>query len=438
MTTFEEAMLTVGAPEPTISAWKLLDDPDAPRTAWSISKTLALELAEHLERTTPKRILEIGSGFSTAILAAYAARHHGVQVVSLEHSKRYEERTRRGLRKLKLEHLVDLKLANLREHMFINGERYLWYDLRAAGVDGRFDFVFVDGPPKRQGRWGALFGLADYLATHWEMWVDDGRRQHEQKCIKLWKQHIQFSYRLENIDGKGLWILRDSSRPDQGRPEPEPWPGGLGIGILADGDPTWRERARTLIDQRLLDDCFVAAATEDAALRQDDAWVDKHVIRDGQSHERLAIRVLQTVALQRGVEYVLYLDDDWGSRTLDKTWLSRALRYLREHAEVDQVYLSHRMAGERRVNPEIDGMGFVERAGPPIGGEPSLIRAQALVNGGLRLRRIRRARPRAVQLSPGVFFPNRPPGRRHSVRPVTRPGDAPRARWRSRSRTGTR
>jgi hypothetical protein len=167
------------------------------------------------------------------------------------------------------------------------------------------------------------------------------------------------------------------------------------------------------IDQRLLDDCFVVAATEDAALRQDDAWVDKHVVRDGQSHERLAIRVLQTVALQRGVEYVLYLDDDWGSRTLDKTWLSRALRYLREHAEVDQVYLSHRMAGERRVNPGLDDMGFVERAGPPIGGEPSLIRAQALVNGGLRLRRIRRARPRAVQISPGVFFPNQPPGRRH-------------------------
>jgi predicted O-methyltransferase YrrM len=237
MMTLEEAMLTVGAPEPTISAWKLLNDPDAPRTTWSISETLALELAEHLERTTPKRILEIGSGFSTAILAAYAARHDGVQVVSLEHSKRYEERTRRGLRKLKLEHTVDLRLANLREHVFDNGERHLWYDLRAAEVDGKFDFVFVDGPPKRQGRWGALFGLADYLATHWEMWVDDGRRQHEKKCIKLWKQHIQFSYRLENIDGKGLWILRDSGRPDQGRPEPEPWSGGLGIGILAQRRP---------------------------------------------------------------------------------------------------------------------------------------------------------------------------------------------------------
>jgi hypothetical protein len=85
----------------------------------------------------------------------------------------------------------------------------------------------------------------------------------------------------------------------------------------------------------------------------------------------------------------------------------------RSSIEVDQVYLSHRMAGERRVNPGLDDMGFVERAGPPIGGEPSLIRARALVNGGLRLRRIRRARPRAVQISPGVFFPNQPPGRRH-------------------------
>ena len=82
----EEARCSVGAPERVISIWELLEHQHTPKTRWLISNALALELAEHLERTRPERILEIGSGFSTVILAAYAARYEDVRVVSLEHS----------------------------------------------------------------------------------------------------------------------------------------------------------------------------------------------------------------------------------------------------------------------------------------------------------------------------------------------------------------
>ena len=401
----EEAVLTVGAPEPVTSSWELLEHPHTPKTKWSISKALALELAEHLEQTGAKRILEIGSGFSTVILAAYAARHEDVRVVSLEHSKRYEERTRQGLKRLGLaSDRVDLKLANLREHKFPNGERHLWYDLRNARVDEKFDFVFVDGPPKRQGRWGVFFGLADHLSPGWEMWVDDGLRQHEKKCIKLWKQHLQFTHEREDIDGKGLWTLRDSGQPAPA-PDERP-PGKLGIVIMANGDPGWRQRTTSWVDPRRLEESFVLAATEDDTREPDGSFVDARVPRTGRRERRLPERMLQSVARRPDVEFVLYLNDDWRSQAIKQPWLERALRYLQANPQVDQVYLRRRIdQDDRRVNPSVDGMGFVERATTPYGEEPCLIRASSLPLLGV-IKRARATESRAVQLSPGVFLEN--------------------------------
>lgn len=104
---------------------ELLADPRAPHSEWSISETLAIELAGYLERVRPKRILEIGSGFSTVVLAKYAARH-GAKVVSLEHEQRYHKRTTEGLAELALDGPVDLKLARLRPRQFGNHEPYQW------------------------------------------------------------------------------------------------------------------------------------------------------------------------------------------------------------------------------------------------------------------------------------------------------------------------
>jgi precorrin-6B methylase 2 len=425
----EEAMLSVKARERVISSWELLEHQHTPKTKWSISNALALELAEHLERTRPERILEIGSGFSTVILAAHAARYEDVRVVSLEHSKRYKEHTQRGLEKLGLTNeRVDLKLANLREHKFSERERFLWYDLRAAGIDETFDFVFVDGPPKTHGRWGVLFGLPDYLRSGWEMWVDDGLRQHEQKCLKLWKQQLEFSHVRCDIDGKGLLILRDGKHQDQARSEEQPgqanWAGKVGIGILANGDPSWRQRTQKHLDSRLLRESFVLAASDDASSDSTESFVDEHITRNGQPHKRLVGQVLQSVAQHPGVEYVLLLNDDWSSRTLEEKWLERALEILQKNLHIDQIYLRRRIdQNDRRVHPSADGMGFVERSGALLSQEPCLIRARSLLNGpsGQRraprergsstigrltrvTRRVRSGNSQAVQLSPGVFL----------------------------------
>jgi hypothetical protein len=433
-------VLTVTVPE-LISSWDLLDHPCTPKTSWSITKKLALELAEHLELTRPKRILETGSGFSTAILGAYAAKY-GAAVVTLEHLRQYERHTRRGLEQLGLAGSVDLRCAPLSKRSLAGGRDYVWYNLE---LDGSFDFVFVDGPPKAHGRWGVFLEIADHLRPGWEIWMDDGKRAHERKCVKLWKKHRSFSCDRHDIDGKGVYILRDGSC--QNNDQDERWSRKVGVGILANGDRTWWERTQKLVDPGILGKSHIAAATDASSPREVPFAVNRHINRSGGAIKRLARRTIRALpsrpsgppsnrligrllhlaAQPSRVEYVLYLNDDWVSQTLDGDWLPRSLEYLEANDEVDQILLRHRI-GPRATGTVAapHGMGFIQLGARRCRDEPSLIRARRRAGRGLRglLRRRRSWSPmttvlrlppklETVQLSPGVFVWNGDHGRRH-------------------------
>jgi precorrin-6B methylase 2 len=422
-------MRTAMAPEP-ISGWELLDHPRTPKTTWSITDKLAIELAEHLELTRPERILEIGSGFSTAILASYAARH-GATVVSLEHHPVYMDRTRRGLEELGLADHVELRFAQLSKRLLPNGQEYFWYKLV---LEDSFNFVFVDGPPKSEGRQGVFFEVADHLSPGWEMWLDDGKRAHEQKCIKLWRKYGSFSSYRRDIDGKGIYILRDDSTARQHHRYRQ-WHGKLGLGLLANGDHNWWQQVQELVDPELLAASHVVAATDGPLPGSLPFAVRKHLHRSGAVERRarrhgrrrpgdsssrprrLIGRLLHSAAQPSGVEYVLYLSDDWASQTLDDGWLIRSLEFLEASDKVDQVLLTHRI-DTTSTGKEVRsrGMGFIALGERRCRDQPSLLRARSRATGGWRrlLRRRRswsriavllRLRPklRTVQLSPGVF-----------------------------------
>lgn len=194
----------------------LVDDRRLVWDAWSISRPLAAALAEHLEQRAPRRLLELGSGLSTLVLAEYAASS-GATVVSLEHDPRYYARTDALLVSLGLRRHVDLQLATLGS-LVIAGRRYPWY---SAPLDGTFDFVFVDGPPLKYGRQAVLPGIASSLAPEWELWLKDGHRPHEQACVELWRGQTPIDGALYDIDPKGVWILWPASRSAAAEPS---WP----------------------------------------------------------------------------------------------------------------------------------------------------------------------------------------------------------------------
>ena len=177
-----------------------------PWTEWSISKAMAEALIKHLDQSAPRRILEIGSGASTVLFAAYTAWQQHIEVVTLEHDESYGSRTAKALADLCLADRVELQQAPLRKQRFADGNKYPWYDVK---LSGEFDFVFIDGPPMVEGRQGVLFAVFPYLnPAGWEAWLDDGMRTHERQCVELWQQHFDFSASLIRVDGKGAWVLR--------------------------------------------------------------------------------------------------------------------------------------------------------------------------------------------------------------------------------------
>lgn len=388
-----------------VNVWQLLRDPRAPRTSWSISEALAVELTRYLEIHRPRRILEIGSGLSTVVLGAYALRH-GAEVVTLEHAWKFYQRTRQALAQFGMDERVTLKLAPLRSRRFERyGRRAHWYD---AKLDGRFDFVFVDGPPKNEGRNAVLFAIAEHLEPGWELWLDDARRYHEHRCLRRWQEGYPkgfFRVQRRDLDGKGLVVLSDASgrQPQPSRSQPGR---GLAIALMVNGDPTWPRRIERCLGRDLLSGSLVVATAQAGGM----AGSRPTFVDHWASGEAEAFNLL------RGWEelrYVLRLADHWDRRTLDESWLSRAMEILDQREDVDLVCLQHRSDTDQHRSADEVERGFAELGTAPFPDGPGLFRAAAmrkLVTAGPergRLRPFRRLPDPpsgvAVQLFPGVF-----------------------------------
>jgi hypothetical protein len=177
----------------------------------TITPALAYALVDRLEAAPPDRMLELGSGNSTIILGDYAART-GRLLVSLEHDASCYMDTTRLLRSFGLQGHVDLRLAPLKQTTCADGGTYPCYDTQ---LDGTFDFVLVDGPPALKfGRQATFFWVYEHLSPGWELWLDDGYREHERQCVQLWQSHFALETDLRGLDGKDDYKFRAFVRPD--------------------------------------------------------------------------------------------------------------------------------------------------------------------------------------------------------------------------------
>ncbi len=186
-----------------------LHDPRLPWSSWSVTPAMAHNLAARLCDQRPRRILEAGSGVTTALLARYAELT-GAEVVTLEHDPRYFRQTAILLDRFALRQAVDLRLAALGplRHRSLGMDSpglITWY---RPLPEGPFDLVFIDGPPQQMGRAGALPALAGQLSVNGELWLHDGHRQHEQECLAAWQRRFSFDAALVDAD-KGAWVLRN-------------------------------------------------------------------------------------------------------------------------------------------------------------------------------------------------------------------------------------
>lgn len=356
---------------------RMLDDDRLPWTDWSISRVLAVELAFRLEHLKPCRVLEIGSGASTVLLAEYAASF-GAEVVSLEHSRKYYERTRRSLAALGLDGRSTLHLAPLRPRHFAAEGLRPWY---STELEGLFDFIFVDGPPLRVGREAVFFAVAEHRQPGWELWLDDGLRHHERRCVDRWGQQFEFDSRLRDLDGKGLWILRDTSATRSQVEEESTFPGPLDVGVLGEGP----DRVLQRLTEWWMREQSGAALTISHVAAEDDpiTWDSVNRVADG-------------FVRRRGTDDVLLLTGGAGPCTLDASWLSRAQALLRSNRKVGQVRLGHRGQPGSQGPPALDFYASLNSVAALSAVFPCASMETAST-------RFREAGFSVAQLSPGVF-----------------------------------
>jgi hypothetical protein len=169
-----------------------------PTGGWSIPRDTAHALTVLVMEAAPIRILELGSGVSTVLLAALCAESgRPTRVVSLEERPRYAERTQRLLVTFGLDGYASVLTAPVRLTRFGNWRGYSYEPnetlLRRALGGRAVDFLFVDGPAswgrgRGDCRFSALPLVWPWAAARLTFAIDDAWRRRDFDILKRWQQ----------------------------------------------------------------------------------------------------------------------------------------------------------------------------------------------------------------------------------------------------------
>ncbi len=171
---------------------------DLPTGGWSIPLDTAHALAALFAEAAPMRVLELGSGVSTVLLAALCAESgRAARVVSLEERPRYAARTQRLLATFGLDGYASVLTAPVRLTRFANWRGFSYQpneSLLRQALGGRaVDFLFVDGPAswgrgRGDCRYSALPLVWPWAAVRLMFAIDDAWRRRDFAILERWQQ----------------------------------------------------------------------------------------------------------------------------------------------------------------------------------------------------------------------------------------------------------
>jgi predicted O-methyltransferase YrrM len=163
-----------------------------PSGGWAMDAENLLAVVDTVEAESPGLIVELGSGASSVWLG-YALKRIGAgRVVSIDHDAQYAELTRDHLRRHGLDHIVEVRVAALGTLADFD-HKAPWYELGVFSDLHDIDVLLVDGPPKSTGelaRYPALPALADRMAEHAIVMLDDAHRPDEQNILERWRLEL--------------------------------------------------------------------------------------------------------------------------------------------------------------------------------------------------------------------------------------------------------
>lgn len=148
---------------------------------WSANVEYLRRVAQALIERPGSAVLECGSGLSTLVLGAVAART-GSRVYALEHTPTWRERVEQALAR------GGIVAATVVAAPIVDHGEFAWYQPSDAVLAERFALVVCDGPPgsTRGGRYGLLPVMRQSLADDCVVLLDDAGREAERTVLRRW------------------------------------------------------------------------------------------------------------------------------------------------------------------------------------------------------------------------------------------------------------
>lgn len=184
---------------------------------WAIGYQALYAMYRVLNEARPKRILELGLGQSTRMIAQYAAAFDDVEHIVVEQDAQWIEFFKNDFSLSERTEILqlDYELSPYRDAEAVRTFR----GFREALAGKRFDFIFIDAPlggdMKQFARIDVLQCLPDCLADSFVMMLDDCERSGEQHTIAemenvLRENSIEFKRgKYEGAKDIFLWASSD-------------------------------------------------------------------------------------------------------------------------------------------------------------------------------------------------------------------------------------
>ena len=170
--------------------------------SWAASPDVLLTLLETARTSSPRKILDLGSGMSTLVLAKNAPQ---ALVISIDNSAEYAHKTQQMLASHGITN-VEVRVAPLTSH----ASGVEWYELSQLADLSDIDLLFIDGPPgskNDRARHPALAECLPKLSPRAIIVIDDAGRDGERNLAEEFAKALP-SHTLEFLPHeKGTAVL---------------------------------------------------------------------------------------------------------------------------------------------------------------------------------------------------------------------------------------